>query len=130
MYFRLDNQSGEAFYRQIVEQVKYRIAAGQLQPGQKLPSIRELAAELSINTRTVVKAYEQLRAEGLAVMQQGQGVFVTENQAVSPAGLRQAQIEEMAKRIFSEGRRIGASKEEIMHIIKQVEDGIQEKSNE
>ena len=130
MYIRLDNQSGEAFYRQIVEQVKYQIAAGQIQPGQKLPSIRELASELSINTRTVVKAYEQLRADGLAVMRQGQGVFVTENQAVSPSGLRQSQIEEMAKRLFAEGRRIGATKEEIMRVIEQVASRIQEKSNE
>lgn len=130
MYIRLDNQSGEAFYRQIVEHVKYRIATGQLSPGQKLPSIRELAAELSINTRTVVKAYEQLSAEGLAVMRQGQGVFVTENQAVSPSGLRHEQIEEMAKRIFAEGRRIGASKEEIIDIVQQVADRIQEKPNE
>ena len=103
MYIRLDNQSGEAFYRQIVEQVKYQIAAGQLSAGQKLPSIRELAAELSINTRTVVKAYEQLKAEGLAVMRQGQGVFVTENQATSPSGLRQSQIEEILIRVKKRG---------------------------
>jgi len=130
MYIVLDNQSGEAFYRQIVEQVKYLVASGQVKPGEKLPSIRELAGQLSINPRTVVKAYEQLRSEGLAVMRQGQGVFVTENRAVSPSGLRQSQIEEMAKRMFAEGRRIGASKEEIMNIIKQVAKRIEEKSNE
>jgi len=130
MFIRLDNQSGEAFYRQIVEQVKYQIASGQIKPGEKLPSIRELSTELSINTRTVVKAYEQLNAEGLAVMRQGQGVFVTENQTVSPTGLRHEQIEEMAKRMFAEGRRIGASKEEIMDIINQVAERIQEKTNE
>lgn len=76
MYLRLNYQSGEAIYRQIVEQIKYRVASGELSPGQRLPSIRELAKQLKINPRTVVKSYEELRAAGLAVMRQGQGVFI------------------------------------------------------
>ena len=117
MYLRLNYQSGEAIYRQIVEQVKYKVASGELSPGQRLPSIRELAKQLKINPRTVVKSYEELRAAGLAVMRQGQGVFITENQALASSKTRQKAIADMTRRLFSEAMRIGADKEEILRII-------------
>ncbi len=120
MYLRLNYQSGEAIYRQIVEQVKYKVASGELKPGQRLPSIRELAKQLKINPRTVVKSYEELRAAGLAVMRQGQGVFITENQTLTPAKTRQKSIEEMARRMFAESLRVGASKEEVLTIVREI----------
>jgi GntR family transcriptional regulator len=117
VYLRLNYQSGEAIYRQIVEQVKYKVASGELSPGQRLPSIRELAKQLKINPRTVVKSYEELRAAGLAVMRQGQGVFITENQALASVKTRQKTIADMTRRMFSEAMRIGADKEEILRIV-------------
>ena len=119
MYLRLNYQSGEAIYRQIVEQVKYKVASGELTPGQRLPSIRELAKQLKINPRTVVKAYEELRSAGLAVMRQGQGVFITDNQATVPNKVRKKQIEDMSRRLFAEASRLGADSEEVIDIIKQ-----------
>lgn len=129
MYLRLNYKSGEAIYRQIVEQVKYKIAAGQLQSGQRLPSIRELAKQLKINPRTVVKAYEELRAAGLAVMRQGQGVFVTENQAQASAKTRQKSIEDMTRRLFAEAMRIGAGPDEILRIINQTAENMRKPSD-
>ena len=120
MYLRLNYQSGEAIYRQIVEQIKYKVACGELKAGARMPSIRELAKQLKINPRTVVKSYEELRAAGLAVMRQGQGVFITENQTLKPAKARQKTIEEMARRLFAESLRIGASKEEVLNIVRAV----------
>jgi len=119
MYLRINYQSGEAIYRQIVEQVKYKVASEELTPGERLPSIRELAKQLKINPRTVVKAYEELRSAGLAVMRQGQGVFITDNQATLPEEVRKKQIEDMSRRLFAEASRLGASSEEIIKIIKQ-----------
>jgi GntR family transcriptional regulator len=119
VYLRLNYQSGEAIYRQIVEQVKYKVASGELSPGQRLPSIRELAKQLKINPRTVVKSYEELRAAGLAVMRQGQGVFITENQALASAKTRQKTIADLTRRMFSEAMRIGADKEEILRIVNE-----------
>ena len=120
MYLRLNYQSGEAIYRQIVEQVKYKVASGELKPGQRMPSIRELAKQLKINPRTVVKSYEELRAAGLTVMRQGQGVFITENQTLTPAKARQKSIKEMARRMFAESLRVGASKEEVLTIVREI----------
>ena len=119
MYLRLDYQSGEAIYRQIVEQIKYKIASGELQPMEQLPSIRELAKLLKINPRTVVKAYEELQSGGLVVRRQGQGVFIKDGQTAIPVHTRQKLIGEMARRMLAEASRLGAGQEEVKEIIEK-----------
>lgn len=120
MYLRLDYQSGEAIYRQIVEQIKYGVASGELKPMERLPSIREMAKQLKINPRTVVKAYEELQSGGLVVRRQGQGVFITDNQGALPARVRHKAIEELAKRMLAEASRMGASRQEMQAIFNEV----------
>ncbi len=122
MHIHLDHHSGEAIYRQIVETVKFLIARGELVEGQKLPSIRDLAGQLKINSRTVVKAYEQLDQAGLVVMQHGRGVFVTSPQAVLPAKERKKVLENQARRLMSEAARVGATPEDIINIVRSVAD--------
>jgi GntR family transcriptional regulator len=117
MYLYLDHHSGEPIYRQIVEAIKYRIISGQLAVDEKLPSIRNLAEELKINPRTMMKAYEELQHAGLVVMRQGQGVFVSANQGSTPESQRRKAIGEMARRMLSEAFRLGADKEEVLKII-------------
>ena len=123
MYFRLDYQSGEPIYRQILEQIKYRIASGELKAMDRLPSIREVAKQLKINPRTVVKVYEELEKGGLVVMRQGQGVFITDREA-EPTSTRQRMIVEMARRMLAEASRIGAGPDEVLAIVKQVSDAM------
>jgi GntR family transcriptional regulator len=72
----IDSQSGVPFYRQIIEQLKFAIARGELSPGDRLPTVRQLAVDLSINPNTVVRAYRQLEIEGVIETQQGSGTFV------------------------------------------------------
>jgi len=122
MYLGLDFQRGEAIWRQIVEQVKYAIASGELRPADRLPSIRELAGELKINPRTVVKAYEELQSGGLVVRRQGQGVFVTDGQATVPARTRHKLIAELARRMLAEASRLGAGEEETAAIFSEILD--------
>ncbi len=117
MYLRLNHHSGEPIYQQIVEQVKYHVACGKMQDGERLPSIRALAGQLKVNPRTIVKAYEALEAAGLAVTKQGQGVFVTVARTTTPASERRAAIAEMARRLFSEAARMGAPPTEIYDIL-------------
>ena len=117
MYLHLDHTSGEPIYRQIVEAVKYKVAAGQLAVDEKLPSIRSLAEELKINPRTVVKAYEELQHAGLVVMRHGQGVFVAANQGSTRQSVRRQAIGEMARRMLAEAFRLGAGREEALKII-------------
>ena len=116
MRIHLNHHSGEAIYAQIVEAIKYAVAAGQMAPHTQLPSIRTLADELKINARTVVKAYEELEHAGVVVMRQGQGVFIAENHG-APASVRQQAITELVRRLLAEAVRLGASPEEVQAIV-------------
>lgn len=120
MNIRLNHRSGEPIYRQIVEQVKYQVACGDLRPGEKLASIRALAGQLNVNPRTVVKAYETLQHADLVVMQHGQGVFVTENRGSVPASARRRVLAEMARRLMAEAARLGADQNEVLRIIRDI----------
>ena len=76
MKFRIDRGSGVPFYRQIIEQAQFAIASGELQPGEQLPTVRQLAVELSINPNTVIRAYRELEIKGVLDTQQGSGTYV------------------------------------------------------
>lgn len=120
MLIHLDHHSGEPIYRQIVEAVKFDVARGRLAAGDRLPSIRQLANELGINMRTVVKAYEELVHAGLAVMQQGRGVFITAPQGVLPAERRRDVLVELVQRLLSEAKRLGADPVEVIELMQEV----------
>lgn len=127
MRLKLDHHSGEPIWKQIVEQVKYRVASGQIEPGAKLPSIRALAGELKINPRTVVKAYEELEHQQLLVMRQGQGAFVTDeaHRSKTPKQAREKTLTEMSRRLLAEGTRMGATPDEIIEIVRKAAEKIQ-----
>ena len=73
----LDYRDAKPIYTQIMDNIRGQITAGILQPGDKLPSVRELAAQLSINPNTIQRAYRQLELEGWIVSMQGKGNFVS-----------------------------------------------------
>ena len=74
--FQLDDQSGVPVYRQIMDQVRGAIASGALRSGDQLPTVRQLAVDLSINPNTVVRAYRELELGGLLESNQGSGTFI------------------------------------------------------
>ena len=74
----LDYRDGRPIYTQIIDGFRQQIAAGVLQPGDKLPSVRELAAQLAINPNTIQRSYRMLEAEGWIVTVPGKGCFVCE----------------------------------------------------
>ncbi len=75
--FKLDPKAGVPFYRQIIDQIQYGIAAGNLKTGEQLPTVRALAVELKINLNTVSKAYKELEIQSILETQQGTGTFVS-----------------------------------------------------
>ena len=77
MEFSIDSKSGVPCYRQIIEQIKFGVARGELMAGDQLPTVRQLAVTLSINPNTVIRAYRELEIEGLLDTQQGSGTFVS-----------------------------------------------------
>ena len=77
MRIHLDNSSDDSLFRQIAEQVKQLIAAGQLKPGDRLPAVRQLAQDLGINQNTVLRAYLELEQEGITISRRGGGTIIT-----------------------------------------------------
>ncbi len=74
--FKLDPKSGVPFYRQIIDQIRYGIAAGTLKVGEQLPTVRSLAVQLKVNLNTVSKAYRDLEIQNILETQQGTGTFI------------------------------------------------------
>jgi len=74
--FRLDPRSGVATYLQLVQQVKQALRLGVLAPGDQLPTVKEVVAQLAINPNTVLKAYRELERDGLVAGRPGTGTFV------------------------------------------------------
>ena len=72
----LDSRDARPIYNQIVENFRAQIAAGILQPGDKLPSVRELATQLSINPNTIQRAYREMEQQGMIQTLPGKGCFV------------------------------------------------------
>ncbi|MFL6448050.1 MAG: GntR family transcriptional regulator [Bryobacteraceae bacterium] len=85
--FRLDADTGVPAYRQIIDQVTAAIARGAQKAGDQLPTVRQLAVDLSINPNTVIRAYRELEIRGVLETQQGTGTFIS--QAKPENGLRE-----------------------------------------
>ena len=73
----VDTRSGVPIYKQIVQQVEKGIMGGLLKPGDQLPTVREVALELTINPNTVARAYRELEYEGVIESIQGRGTFIS-----------------------------------------------------
>ena len=79
--FRLDPRSGVALYLQIVQQVRQALLLGLLSEGDRLPTVKQVVAKVTINPNTVLKAYRELEIEGLVTPKPGAGTFVTKTLA-------------------------------------------------
>ncbi|GIE84550.1 GntR family transcriptional regulator [Actinoplanes regularis] len=90
MLWRIDAASDEPLYAQLVAQAHLAAARGQLAPGDRLPTARELADSLDLNVHTVLKAYQQLRDEGLIELRRGRGAVVTARAAADLSPVEQA----------------------------------------
>ena len=74
--FHLDGNSGVPTYRQLVVQVERALQLGRLQPGDRVPAVREVVEHLAINPNTVFKAYRELELKGLVSGRRGEGTFI------------------------------------------------------
>lgn len=90
--FSITTGSSEPIYRQLVEQVRRLVAAGQLAPGDGMPSVREVAQALALNPMTVSKAYGLLEMEGLFTRQRGMGMRVAERAGAAHSTASRAEL--------------------------------------
>ena len=119
IHFQIDLKSGVPFYRQIIDQVKGGMAAGLLDPGDRLPTVRQLAVHLSINPNTVSRAYTELELTGLVETQLGSGTFVSHKQ-VSKDELEQRRLlDQLCQEFLSKASSYGLSLNDILENLEQ-----------
>ena len=83
MQFYIDSNSGIPLYIQLQEQIEQSIVSGVLQPGDKLPTVRDMAVDLTINPNTVARVYRELEQEGLLETKRGVGTYIAEEPDIS-----------------------------------------------
>jgi DNA-binding transcriptional regulator YhcF (GntR family) len=113
--FVLDPKTGIPFYRQIIDQIKFGIASGNLKAGEQLPTVRALAVELKVNLNTVTKAYKELEIQNILETQQGSGTFINKTDIYLPARERNKKLQSICNEFLTIALSYGFSKEEIIN---------------
>jgi GntR family transcriptional regulator len=116
MNFRLDSSSGVPFYRQVIDQVLLAVADGRLKPGTQLPTVRQLAVDLSVNLNTVAKAYREMEIRGIVQTQQGTGTFVAARAGAKSRERRKA-LQDLVDRLIANGEALGIPMEDLVEAL-------------
>ena len=130
LIYRIDNQSRQAVYEQIVRQIEQYILTGVLQGGDKLPSVRRLSIELNVNPNTVQRAYTELERSHVIVTAPGRGAFVSNSSEKSLKERKQKMFIADLKTLIAGLRLSGVEKEEIIRIIEAQYDTEEEESSD
>ena len=124
--FRLDRHCGVPAYRQIIDQVRHAIHLGILQPGDQLPTVREVVRQITINPNTVHRAYRELELQGLTEGRTGSGTFI--RRSLSEVSDRQPELLNQLVLWIKRAREAGLEIEavealiaEAMHLMKEKE---------
>jgi GntR family transcriptional regulator len=120
MHFRLDLKSGVPVYRQIIDQVHGARASGAIGPGDQLPTVRQLAVDLSINPNTVVRAYRELELTGALTTHQGTGTFITHTKVEQTAAERERKLDQLVAEFVSRAGREGFTAKELRNRLKEI----------
>ncbi len=119
MFDQIDPRSPVPLYAQIAGRIRVAVAAGELRPGESLPSVRHLAARLRLNPATVVQAYRDLETEGFVEMRQGAGTFVKEVVPERRASERTRQARALVRQMVAEAGKLGLGTKELLQAIEQ-----------
>ena len=119
--FLLDYSSGVQVYRQIIDQIIFGIASGQLKLGEQLPTVRALAVELKVNLNTVSKAYKELEIKNILETQQGTGTFINKTENVVSEKEREDKLKEICMQFSSVAFSYGFNLDEVMRELKDIE---------
>jgi len=117
--FQLDSKSSRSIYEQVIDRLKEEIVRGVLAPDEKLPSVRDLSRQLTINPNTVQKAYRELEREGYCYTVSGLGTFVSppENIAVDQARIEETKNE--IKQLLKELQYLKLTEEDILSFVRE-----------
>jgi GntR family transcriptional regulator len=117
MFLRIEKGSAVPISRQIAQQIGTLCAAGRLAPGDRLPSVRELARDLGVNQNTILRVYERLCGDGLLEMRQGQGTFVALKAKANASPGQRARLIEELRQLARQGISLGLSPEQFHELV-------------
>lgn len=116
---RLDLRSGVPVYRQIIDQVRAGVASGALKAGDQLPTVRQLAVDLTVNPNTVLRAYRELELGGLLETQQGTGTFITEKKVKHDEAERARQLNQIVGEFLARAGAAGFTAKELVEQLRE-----------
>jgi GntR family transcriptional regulator len=120
--FQLDLSTGVPVYRQLIDQVLGALSAGNLNPGNRLPTVRQVAVDLAINPNTVVRAYKELEIRGILSTQQGTGTFIAERPAQTDDGERIRKLYALAGEVAARAGAAGFTLDELIERLAELRD--------
>jgi len=118
----LDFGSNDPIYIQIVDQVRLQLTTGELNPGDQLPTVRQLASDLRVNFNTIARAYRLLDEAGLISTQRGRGTYLLDYDEKNESNVRKESLEEQLRRTVQSLLRQGYIQEEIQNTLKTIFD--------
>jgi GntR family transcriptional regulator len=119
--FRLDLHSGVPVYRQIIDQVLGGIATGSFQPGDQLPTVRQVAVDLAINPNTVQRAYRELEIRGVLETQQGSGTFISQQKVKRDEVERRRQLGQLVTDFVGRAGAAGFTVKELLEQLHELD---------
>jgi GntR family transcriptional regulator len=118
--FQIDQRSSTPIYQQLVQEVKVAILRGVLRPGDRLPSVRELAGRLAINPNTIQKSYQELERQKVIETLRGKGTFVCQDYRAREDGERMGLFQDSLRKILIEAHYLGLNQERILTLVAQM----------
>ena len=120
---------GVPIYRQIVNQIKYLVASGLLQPDEELPPIRTLALQLKVTPNTIVKAYGELEISGVIHKRRGAGTYVSEGRQQMARRERQRIIEQRIDALLAEAHQLNFAADDILRMVRERKTAMDSEAN-
>jgi GntR family transcriptional regulator len=118
MNIMIEFRSGQPIYMQIVDQIRSMVARGELNQGDQLPTVRQLATDLRVNFNTVARAYRLLDEAGLISTQRGRGTYIWEKPGEEMVrNLRQVELNDLAQQYLEEAVRLGYTPQEALQTL-------------
>jgi GntR family transcriptional regulator len=125
MFLRIEKGSAVPISRQIADQIASLCASGILRPGERLPSVRELARELAVNQNTVLRVYERLSGEGLLDMRHGQGTFVAARSRSGQLAVHRGRLIDELRHVARQAIGLGLSSDELHELLAEAAAGVE-----
>ena len=130
MHFSIDSRAPSPPSEQLADQVRFAVASGRLGPGDRLPSVRALAAQVEVNPNTVSRAWRELEREGIVAARRGEGVFVTPAAPAACLSQRDRIVVERLGRAVAEASAAGLDGDEVLELVRDALHALHESESE